>query len=312
MARRRIGQEQLAVGDAGLRGGTSLDEVVALIDWTEPDRLLADISASAKGELGWPPLALFRALLLATWHDLSDVRLAEALDDRASFRRFCGFAVHEPTPERTTFVRFRAALVRRGLDRALFEAVTRQLDERGVVVRTGTLVDATLIPSASIPHDNEARWAGHRRRKPVHGYKAHVATDQEAGLIRGIEITTANVHDAAELESVLPDAPGDTYGDSAYAGSRHAAIIRARGGVPRIVHTGTWGGPEALARLQAHNAEVRRVRARIEKVFGTAKRCYGLRRMRWLGLAKAGLQVRLVAIAYNLRRIWRLLAPVPA
>ena len=114
MARRRIGQEQLAVGDAGLRGGTSLDEVVALIDWTEPDRLLADISASAKGELGWPPLALFRALLLATWHDLSDVRLAEALDDRASFRRFCGFAVHEPTPERTTFVRFRAALVRRG------------------------------------------------------------------------------------------------------------------------------------------------------------------------------------------------------
>ena len=78
------------------------------------------------------------------------------------------------------------------------------------------------------------------------------------------------------------------------------------------MHTGTWGGPEALARLQAHNAEVRRVRARIEKVFGTAKRCYGLRRMRWLGLAKAGLQVRLVAIAYNLRRIWRLLAPVPA
>ena len=79
---------------------------------------------------------------------------------------------------------------------------------------------------------------------------------------------------------------------------------------PRQRHDG--GGPEALARLQAHNAEVRRVRARIEKVFGTAKRCYGLRRMRWLGLAKAGLQVRLMAIAYNLRRIWRLLAPVPA
>jgi IS5 family transposase len=60
--------------------------------------------------------------------------------------------------------------------------------------------------------------------------------------------------------------------------------------------------------LQEHNAEVRRVRARIEKVFGTAKRSYGLHRMRWLGLAKAGLQVRLVAIAYNLRRSWRLLS----
>ncbi len=77
---------------------------------------MVGISAAAKGEPGWPPLALFRALLLATWHDLSDVRLAEALDDRASFRRFCGFAAHEPTPERTAFARFRRGLVARGLD----------------------------------------------------------------------------------------------------------------------------------------------------------------------------------------------------
>ncbi len=312
MARRRIGQEQLALADPERRTGTSLDEVAALIDWTEVDRLLAGISASAKGEPGWPPLALFKALLLATWHDLSDVRLAEALDDRASFRRFCGFAAHEPTPERTAFVRFRAELVGRGLDRSLFEQVTGQLDRRGVVVRTGTLVDATLIPSASIGRDSEARWAGHRRRKPVHGDTAHVATDQEAGLIRGVEVTTANVHDAAELEAVLPAEPGDVYGDSAFAGTRPEGVIRARGGVPRRVQSGTWGGPDALARLEAHNAEVRRVRARIEKVFGTWKRSYGLRRMRWLGLAKAGLQVRLAAMTYNLRRSWRLLAPMPA
>ena len=131
-------------------------------------------------------------------YDLSNVRLAEALDDRASFRRFCGFAAYEPTPERTAFVRLRAEFVRRRLDRSLFEKVTRQLDSRGVVVRTGTLVNATLLPSASIQHDPEAKWAGHRRRKPVHGYKAHVATDQDAVLIRGVEVTTANVHDAAD------------------------------------------------------------------------------------------------------------------
>jgi IS5 family transposase len=312
MARRRIGQEQLALGTDEPRGGTSLDDITRLVDWVELERLLSGISASTKGEQGWPPLALFKGLLLATWHDLSDVRLAEALDDRTSFRRFCGFAAREPTPERTAFVRFRAELVRRGLDRILLEAVTGQLDRHGVVVRTGTLVDATLIPSASARHDGEARWAGHRRRKPVHGYKAHVATDQEAGLIRGVEVTTANVHDAAELEAVLPPMPGAVYGDSAFAGARSEGVIRARGGVPCIVHTGTWGGPEALARLEAHNAEVRRVRARIEKVFGTIKRCYGLRRMRWLGLAKAGLQVRLGAMAYNLRRSWRLLKDTPA
>ena len=111
---------------------------------------------------------------------------------------------------------------------------------------------------------------------------------------------------------MLPPQPGDVYGDSAFAGTRSERVIAARGGRPRVVHTGTWGGPEALRRLRAHNAEVRRVRARIEKVFGTCKRSYGLRRMRWLGLAKAGLQVRLTAIAYNLRRSWRLLRPLPA
>jgi IS5 family transposase len=63
------------------------------------------------------------------------------------------------------------------------------------------VVDATLIASASIKTDEEARWAGHRRKKPVHGYKAHVATDEEAGLVRSVEITTANIHDGTMLEA---------------------------------------------------------------------------------------------------------------
>jgi transposase, IS5 family len=132
MARRRIGQEQPGLeADRGRRSG-SLEEIAGLIDWAGVDRTLAPIYASAKGEQAWPPLALFKALLLAVWYDLSDVKLAEALDDRASFRRFCGFARHEPTPERTAFVRFRRELVARALDRVLFEAVTCQLDGKGV------------------------------------------------------------------------------------------------------------------------------------------------------------------------------------
>ena len=175
-----------------------------------------------------------------------------------------------------------------------------------------------MLPSAGIRHDGEARWAGHRSRKPTHGTKAHVATDQGStpalnGLIRGVEVTTANIHDAAELGAILPDAPGDVLGDGAFSGRPAERAITARGGRPRTVWTSICGSrPEALARLQAHNAEVSRVRGRIEKVFGTMKRSYGLRRMRWLGLARAGLQVRLAAMACNLRRSWRLLAAVPA
>ena len=77
-------------------------------------------------------------------------------EDHASFRRFYGFAAREPTPERAAFVRLRAELVRRGLDRALFEAVARQFDRRGAVVRAGTSVGATLVPPGS-----------HRRRSHI-------------------------------------------------------------------------------------------------------------------------------------------------
>lgn len=97
MARRLIGQEQLAIMDSQPCG----DKMSQLVDWTEIDRLLTGVSAAAKGS--WTGLALFRALLLATWDDLSDVRVVETLDDRTSFRRFCGFAAHASTPERTAF-----------------------------------------------------------------------------------------------------------------------------------------------------------------------------------------------------------------
>ena len=89
MARPRIGPERLSLSDSNRRCGASLDEISALIDWAQIHNTSAGIYAAAKGELGWPPLALFRAMLLAIWYDLSD----EALDDRVSFRRFCGFAI---------------------------------------------------------------------------------------------------------------------------------------------------------------------------------------------------------------------------
>jgi IS5 family transposase len=87
MVRRVIGQERLALAGVEPCGGTSLDEMAGVVDWSELDRLRAGLSAPAKGEAGWPPLCRFTALLLATWHELSDVTLTEALEDRALFRR---------------------------------------------------------------------------------------------------------------------------------------------------------------------------------------------------------------------------------
>ena len=309
MAHRRIGQDTLMFSSAGAARQSTLDKLLELIDWTPIERQLRDISCAAKGEPAWPPLALFKAMLIAVWHDLSDVRLAEALDDRASFRRFCGFSAHELTPERTAFVRLRAQLVARSLDQVLFDAVTGQLRARAITVKTGTLVDATVIASASHA-DPEAGWAGHQRRKAIHSFKAHVGADADTALVEALCVTPGNVHDGRAGGGALPEVPGEVYADSAYRGPIFGAAVVARGGTPRIVQTGMWGRPgdDTLRKLRRWNYAIHRVRCRIEKIFGTWKRSYGLRRMRWRGLAKDTLQVHLTAIAYNLRRSLTLLS----
>lgn len=311
MPRRRIGQEVLFEPDVRR---SSLDDLAGLLAWDEIEGRLSVVYAAPVGEASWPPLAMFRALLLAMWYDLSDVRLAEALDDRASFRRFCGFARVEPTPERTAFVRFRTELLRHGLDGVLFAEITAQLKAQAIRVKTGTLVDATVVCSAS-EEDEDAGWSGHRSRKAIHGYKAHVGADADTALVEKVAVTPGNAHDGRSGYMALPDDPGEVFADSAYRGQAFAGAVKAKGGMPRVVATSVWAksdpaSQEAAERWLAEwNGAIQRVRGRIEKIFGTWKRSYGFRRMRWRGLAKARLQTHLTAIAYNLKRTLNILSP---
>ena len=311
MPRRRIGQESFAFGSSDGDRRCSLDDLRDLIDWAAIEERLASVSCSVKGEPAWPPLALFRAMLLAVWYDLSDVKLAEALDDRASFRRYCGFSATEATPERTAFVRFRKALIAQNLDKTLFDEIAAQLRAKAVRVKTGTLVDATVIASAS-EDDDEARWVKHKGRPAVHGFKAHVGADADTALVEEIAITPANVNDGKAGPQALPEEPGAVFADSAYHGKTFRDAVQTKGGSLRVAATGMWGRDEAetLARLEAWNRPIHRIRGRIEKIFGTWKRSYGLRRMRWRGLAKAALQIRFTAVAYNIRRCSSILAAV--
>jgi transposase, IS5 family len=302
MAHRVVGQEKIGFA-VGPHVVSSLEKLLALIDWSPVVTLLVPVHASAKGQAAWPPLPMFKVLLLSVWYDLSDVKLAEALDDRASFRRFCGFCGTEPVPERTAFVRFRRALVATGLDRAVFEALTAQLKAKAVTVKTGTIVDATIIASAS-EDDTQARWVKHKTKPAVHGFKAHVGADAETAVVEEVLVTPANVHDGRAGFSALPHNPGDVFADSVYRGQVFAEAVRAKGGTPRTVAAVMWGRDEqeTLGRLKAHNRPIHQVRGRIEKIFGIWKRSYGLRRMRWRGIATATTQVLLTAIAYNLKR----------
>jgi transposase, IS5 family len=154
---------------------SSLDDPSRLIDWNKVAGVLGQVHSSAKGEPAWSPLAMFKALLLSVWYDLSDVKLAEALDERASFRTFCGFSRTEATPERTAFVRCRKALIVQNLDRQLFTTIAAQLKSKAVTVKTGTLVDATIIASAS-EGDEEARLVKHK------GYETCTRVVLDGGL----------------------------------------------------------------------------------------------------------------------------------
>ena len=310
MAYRSIGQERLGFTvSSGI--ASSLDDLSCLIDWDRVAGILGQVHSSAKGEPAWPPLAMFKALLLSVWYDLSDVKLAEALDDRASFRTFCGFSRTEATPERTAFVRFRKALIAHQLDRLLFTTVTAQLKAKAITVKTGTLVDATIITSAS-QGDGDARWVKHKGKPAVHGFKAHVGADADTALVEEIAITPANINDGRAGPDALPSDPGEVFADSAYRGSHFCEAVLAKGGVPRIVATGVWGRDEqaTLRKLKEWNQPIHRVRGRIEKIFGTWKRSYGLRRIRWRGIAKAAVQIHLTAIGYNLKRTLNIIQQV--
>ena len=242
MAHRSIGQERFDLADRP-QASSSLDALAQLIDWRSIAGLLEPLYPASKGEPAWPPLAMFKALLLSVWYDLSDVKLAEALDDRASFRRFCGFSRNEVTPERTAFVRYRRLLIANGLDRPLFDAVTAQLKAKAIRVKTGTLVDATIIASAS-EADDEGRWVKHKGRAAVHGFKAHVGADATTALVEQVAVTPANVNDGragpeallkcsptvpiAVLTSARPFAPGAAHRASSLRGCGAGTRPRCR------------------------------------------------------------------------------------
>lgn len=229
---RSIGQERRGFASVS-RSASSLDGLSGMLGWTEIAGLLAGIHANAKGEAAWPPLAMFKALLLAVWYDLSDAKLAEALDDRAAFRRFCGFSGTEATPERTTFVRYRKALVEHGLDRLLFECVTAPLKARAITVKTGTLVDASIIASAS-EDDGEARWVKHKGKPAIHGFKAHVGADADTAIVEDIAVTPANINDGRAGPDRCPRIQARSLPTAPVAGATFATQFAPRAASPGL------------------------------------------------------------------------------
>ena len=320
MAVKRTGQLSFVdvfVGGARLGGSsTALDRIGSLVKWYRFEKLLAGFNHEGPGHPGWPALVLFKALLLQSLYGLSVRELEEALADRLSFRRFCGLGLEETVPDHTVLNRFHTELAARGLLERLFGELDRQLEKAGVMLKRGTMLDATLIEAASAPgsgerasRDADAAFGGARKKGGfTFGYKAHVGVDEGSGLIRSVITTPANVNDTVPADGLIRGDEKAVWADAAYHTHARGAALKARGIKARIARRPNKHHPDLPPRLQRYNRLIARRRAAVETTFATWKNRMRLTRIRYVGLVKARAQVTLAAIAFNLRR-WAAITP---
>lgn len=300
--------EALVVGG----GSRRLEAIEAAVDWAAVARLLQPVYAAPTGRASYPVLTLFKAVLLGAWYGLGDPELEVALGDRLSFRRFSGLALDEAVPDHSTLWRFRDQLRRLGLDEVVFAEINRQLDKKGLVVKAGTLVDASLIRAAAAEPpkqkgggrsaaDPDAAWAKRAKGGAHFGYKLHAGVDAGSGIVRRTRLTPANVNEITIGPELVAGDEGSVWADKAYVGptmARAIAAVGAKNRVQRRRQKNRMLRPSETRR----NVLIGRVRGRIEGVFGALKRSYGLARLRYMSLARNATGVLLTLTGWNLAR----------
>jgi transposase, IS5 family len=314
-------RDQLSLVEALVSGKVGrnavLERLAGEVKWYRFETLLSRLRPDGPGRPPYDPLLMLKALLLQRWYGLSDAELEEALNDRVSFRRFLGLSLEDAAPDHTTLCRFRNRLVEAGLTEKLFGEFERQLDQRGLLLKQGTMIDASLIASPHRPPqagepaesaaDPDAAFTARKGKPGMHyGYKAHLGVDCGSRLIRAALLTPANVNDTVPADRLISGDETAVYADKGYAKRQRRRWLKSLGIKPRIMHK-SWGGGPALSRWQKrHNALIAPIRAEVEGVFATLKRWLGYRLVRYRGLARNAAHLMLLALAYNMRRSLKL------
>src|SRR5262245_63278157 len=230
-------QGQLSLADGLVKGARNfLSDVDELIDWRRIEKQLEGIYSSASGRPSYALVTLFKAMLVQQWYGLSDPRTEEAISDSISFRRFVGLSLSDTVPDHSTLSRFRAQLGNR--DERRLETLNAQLDRRGVIVRQGTLIDASFVQSNSKKSrvDPEAGSYGGQNEGDVSGYKMHAAVDQFSGLVRKRIVTGANINDTTPADNLILGDEAAVYADKAYDKKERRDAVQKRGAFAGLMH----------------------------------------------------------------------------
>lgn len=311
---------QLGFGDGWISAkvgqNATLERLSAEVKWHRFEKLLARLQPQGAGRPPFSPLLMLKALLLQQWYGLSDADLEEAINDRVSFRKFLGLSLEGPAPDHTTLCRFRLRLSEEGLSEKLFSEFARQLEERGLILKRGTMIDASLVATPHRPGsadgaraavDPDAALTARKGRAGTHyGYKMHAGVDQTSRLIRRIMLTPANVNDTVCADALVCGDEKAVYADKGYAKRERRLWLRSLGVKARIMHK-SWGGGPVLSRWQKRaNALIAPIRAEVEGVFATLKRWFGYERVRYRGLPRNQSHLHLLGLAYNMKRALKL------
>jgi IS5 family transposase len=208
-----------------------LTQIDNFVDW---NRLVKEIEPvfkkSKRGRPSIPIIYSLKCLILQYLYNLSDPQLEDALIDRLSFQRFLGISFEEEIPDFTTIWRFRERLIKAKVLDKIFNYIVEMLEERELILKRGTIIDATIVQSARKPkknkqkeekterssqQDEDARFTK-KGNKTYYGYKGHIGIDQGSHIIRKVTYTPSNVHDSKEFDRLMSGDEQSAFADKAY------------------------------------------------------------------------------------------------
>ncbi|WP_137890330.1 IS5 family transposase [Ramlibacter sp. 2FC] len=283
-----------------------LAEMEQVVPWARLEALIEPKYPSG-GRVGRQPIGVPRMLrmyFLQQWFGLADEALEDAIYDSQSMRQFVGIDLaREAVPDATTLLKFRRLLEEHGLTAKLFEGINAHLAERGLLLREGTMVDATIIaaPPSTKNKDKARDPEMHQAKKGNEwhfGMKAHIGADADSGLVHSLHTTAANESDVAHTHEVLHGQESMAFVDAGYTGvDKRAEIVQAqaegrirsdiewsvavrRSQIAKMAEGTVKTLTKALERVKAQ------IRARVEHPFHVVKNLFHYKKVRYKGLAK--------------------------
>jgi len=292
---------QMSFSDAefsGKRKKTRKEEFLAemeqVVPWESLLRLIEPLyPVAGRGRRPYPLETMLRVHLLQNWYGLSDPAMEEALYEVTPMRAFAGLSLSGPIPDETTILKFRRLIEANELAPMILERVNAYLRRKGLLLKRGTLVDATIIeaPSSTKNASGERDPEMHQTKKGEQWYfgmKAHIGVDADSGFVHTVMTTAANEADVEQVADLLHGQEEVVHADSGYTGAhRHVGrrkvrweIAAKRASIAKVKNA------REKAALQKAERRKASIRARVEHPFRVIKRQFGLVKVRFRGLAK--------------------------